>query len=479
MMFAIALVPLLLVTGMAIDGGRAYFARTMMNEAADAAVLAGGRAMMVDPSLTETEAEAIARRYFDAHLGDDYGVAVVSFDFQLDGGQSKFSVTAGADMPTMFLGVIGKKTLPINTYSEANAQPPRPLEVALVLDTTGSMEGAKLSALKDAARDMARDLMTGPNANAKVGVVPFAQYVNVGVSRRNEPWMNVPADYREPRNVCRTTYPNATRTNCRTVTDTCTETERTNCRNQTRTCSRTTDGVTSSYSCTTRVCDESTREYQCQREVCDENRGAPVEQCEIAYTDFKFHGCVGSRDHPLNVEDKDFDVTPAPGLMNVTCGPELTPLTANHGQVQSAISNLSADGSTYIPAGLAWGHRLVSMQAPFSEGEDFGTGLSARGVKAIVLMTDGENTRSPDYPEHRGSNASLSNDLVDEACDNIKKEGIMLFTIAFEVSDTATRDMLRRCAANADSYFDATDADRLADAFASITMYLQEISLTK
>ena len=67
-----------------------------------------------------------------------------------------------------------------------------PLEVILVLDKTGSMAGAKLEALKAAAAELVEQIMDGENV--RVGIVPFAQYVNIGLDLRNEPGFLVPAE---------------------------------------------------------------------------------------------------------------------------------------------------------------------------------------------------------------------------------------------------------------------------------------------
>lgn len=56
------------------------------------------------------------------------------------------------------------------------------------------MSGARLKTLKTAATNLVNTLTADPKADVKIAVVPFAQYVNTGVARRNEPWMNVPAD---------------------------------------------------------------------------------------------------------------------------------------------------------------------------------------------------------------------------------------------------------------------------------------------
>ena len=50
-------------------------------------------------------------------------------------------------------------------------------------------------------------------------LVPFAQYVNVGMANRNASWMAVPPDTTTTTIYqCWDTYPNAVKSNCRMVT---------------------------------------------------------------------------------------------------------------------------------------------------------------------------------------------------------------------------------------------------------------------
>jgi hypothetical protein len=67
-----------------------------------------------------------------------------------------------------------------------------PLEVALVLDNTGSMAGSKEAALRKAGRELVDTVMVD-QADVKVAVVPFSQYVNVGVGNGTAPWLAVTA----------------------------------------------------------------------------------------------------------------------------------------------------------------------------------------------------------------------------------------------------------------------------------------------
>ncbi len=208
----------------------------------------------------------------------------------------------------------------------------------------------------------------------KIGIVPFAQYVNVGVSRRSESWMSVPDDYQ-------------------TSVTTCTGKGR-------------------------------------------------KQKCTTTYTDHKFYGCVGSRDYPYNVRDEAFSTLPVPGIMDVTCSNEVTDLTTDETALTTAIDALSASGNTYIGAGLTWGWRMVSPDAPFTQGVAYGDMAKTSTSKYVILMTDGENTRAPSYPAHDSSSNSLANNLTTEICTNIKASNIKVFTVAFGVTDATTLNML-------------------------------------
>ena len=61
----------------------------------------------------------------------------------------------------------------------------------------------------------------------------------------------------------------------------------------------------------------------------------------------------------------------------------------------------------------------------------------------------------------------------------MKAKKFEIYTIAFEVTDQGTRDLLRSCATDTDKFFDATDADELRLAFDSIGSLLSELALVR
>ncbi|OFX02955.1 MAG: hypothetical protein A3E78_07855 [Alphaproteobacteria bacterium RIFCSPHIGHO2_12_FULL_63_12] len=446
MMFGLLVIPLLIGAGVGLDMARAAETRARLAEAADAGILAAARARLLDDTMTDTEAAALARRQFEAnaHLRPD--TVIDTFDFDYDEVAGKFTLAVTGTVQTTLLAVTGRKTMLLSINSEAKVAPPRVLEAVLVLDNTNSMSGAKIDALKDSATDLVDTIMADTDNTVKVGIVPFSTYVNVGMSRRNESWINVPADYSQTNYSCHNEYPDAVKSNCRTVSGTCNN-----------------DGVS----------------YSCSWEECDWDYGEPVQVCGNSTSNYVWHGCVGSRNYPLNVKDQDFGATRVPGLLNVWCAAEVLPMTDNKTAVKNKISSLYVQGDTYIPTGLSWGLRLISSDAPFTEGTTY-TDLEAdAGVKAIILMTDGANTRSPNYPDHWGSNVSLANNLTSELCDEIKSKKIFIHTIAFEVTDSTIQNLLRNCASDPSDFYDAGNAAELAEAFNSIGDDLKRLALTK
>src|SRR6185295_8363774 len=116
MMFALALLPLMIGAGAGLDFARAMLVRQQMGEALDAAALAVGSTT----GLTRDSAQALAQKYFDANYTVDkteYGTPTITIPSS--GYDSKGSVTISAtnSMPTVLVKMIGINTLPVSTSS--------------------------------------------------------------------------------------------------------------------------------------------------------------------------------------------------------------------------------------------------------------------------------------------------------------------------------------------------------------------------
>jgi Flp pilus assembly protein TadG len=101
-------------------------------------------------------------------------------------------LSARITVPTAFVRLIGVNSITAALVAEATRKRLN-IEVAMVLDNSGSMASySRISKLRTAANN-AVNILFGSNAtlpNVYVGVVPFTQFVNVGTTYANAAWMD-------------------------------------------------------------------------------------------------------------------------------------------------------------------------------------------------------------------------------------------------------------------------------------------------
>ncbi len=135
---------LLGAVGLAIDAGLAYLVKARLNAAVDSAALAGARAVTTGNNQAEQTASArtAAADFFLANIPTNYLLSaprILSTNVTFKGGQAIIDVVADAKMPVSIMQVMGFESLsPV-----AQAQTIRnDLDMALVIDTSGSLEGS-------------------------------------------------------------------------------------------------------------------------------------------------------------------------------------------------------------------------------------------------------------------------------------------------------------------------------------------------
>lgn len=436
MVFGLAVTAMFGMIGFAVDFSRAHAVKQSAQGAMDAAMMSAARKETLTDHLVEDTIETYMALTDSVKHG---AIAVSTVGRVLDSGATVEGEVV-LRMPTRILSVLGFGHIDVKIESRVMRALGN-VEIALVLDTTQSMAGSRLDSVKTAASQLVDTLFSLPDASnkVKVSVVPFAQYVNVGLENRNASWMDVPPDTSTTGMYCRDTYPNASKSNCRIEYYTAYS-----------------DGIP----------------YTAQNEVCDWDWGTAVNVCDPYTSTNTWNGCAGARSNPLNIRDEQYS-TRIPGIRNVSCPSKILPLSKSASDIKNNIDAMSPYGDTYIPAGLVWGWRSLSNRAPFTESADDQATAGGSVRKYLVLMTDGFNTRSPRYPEgdHEGSDPALANQLTRAACDNIKADSdskIEIYTIAFEVTDEGVKDILRYCATPGGAFFDAVDYGKLLTAFGEI-----------
>ncbi|MBM3520807.1 MAG: VWA domain-containing protein [Alphaproteobacteria bacterium] len=168
---------------------RANRARTVLQAAADAAVLAEGAS---DKNST-AELVDIADRYIEANGAESAVEGLQVVDAVADAASGTFQVRLTGKVRTSFMVLAGIDTLDVEAYFEAKRGSSGPLELVLALDTTYSMSANdKIGTLKTAAKALVDSVMVA--GKAKVGVVPFADYLNISKSYIGKPWLTIPAN---------------------------------------------------------------------------------------------------------------------------------------------------------------------------------------------------------------------------------------------------------------------------------------------
>ena len=442
MIFAISMVPVAMAVGAAMDYSRLSKQQNKVQVAIDAATLAGGKELN---RKSNAELKEYVREYIKANLSADDYEEIKRLKFKIDRKEGSLQVTAKAKMPTAVMAIGGIDKLKYEIVSAINSGNGG-IELAMVLDNTNSMNAnGKLTALKGAAEDFVTTMMQSNSVDdkAKIAIVPFAQYVNVGLANRNAPWLDVPDDS-SGEEICSERRDVISKSGCSTKTGY-------------------NDRVPYQY--------ESCTSY---------TYGDPYESCYTPTSQWK--GCVGSRKEPLNLQDNGYGVK-VPGVMNVSCPSALATLSTDESALIGQIKAMIGTGETYIPTGLVWGWRVLSKKAPFNQGVSQSKAKSDKITKAILLMTDGENSKSarlPSSPMHNGSNVNQANSWTTTVCNNIKNEGIVIYTITFGAGISAdTKSLIDNCSSGPGFAFDADNAGELNTAFTDIAEKLNALYLTK
>jgi Flp pilus assembly protein TadG len=437
-MMAVAAVPLLAAAGAAIDMVHANNAQTALQSAVDAAALAGGTSGLT----SHADLSALVNKFLAENNANLSIGTADTIDFGTTPVTNNFYIRVNGKIKTDFMSLVGIPTMSLGAYTEVE-KGGRALELALVLDNTGSMNSeGRLAALKVSSKKLVDTIMTTKPAGAyvKIGIVPFSNYVNVGLGNRNKSWIDVPADYTDTTAVTYNTYPNAT--NCHIVNHPYMN-----------------DGVPAVW----------------QENVCA-NLGAPV--LASYYPTHTWNGCVGSRNDPLDVTIGTPNAK-YPGIMDVGCPQPLTELTDIQSTLDSQIDGMVATGETYIPAGVLWGWNMLDSQQPLAGAKTAAEMANLKGVKSMVLMTDGDNTLSATYPTHNGSDSVTADSKTAQLCANMKAEGISIYTVGFKVHKPSSLAMLADCASNPNQALTADDDAALLAAFEQIGASLAQIRVAK
>ena len=529
--FALLLLPIAILTFGLIDLSRVSVQKRQLQDALDAATLMAARSTAVD----KTQLEAIAKPALAAEMAG-MGVVLLPANSSFVLGENN---TVKGEVHATIQPIISHLWSNSDSVVSATSSVMRSidkLEVALVLDNTGSMDSylggvKKITALKTAAQSLV-DVLAGAAARAtetdavKLAVVPFSMTVNIGPSFQGQDWLKgvMPAEaeygadlFNNKAHLDR--FALLTAMNLKW------------------------SGCVESRPDPYDINDEAP--YQAKPASYFVPFFAPDEP-DKSYTVKKSSGAgTDSRSNPYSVNDYAMDYGGSPNAKNTPIDwftrqgnsgkyiPANLRSTANPGAVDGGpnagcglasvlrltnlreatgvkivkdkLDKMVATGNTNVAMGAVWGWHAVSPNPPFADGTPYGT----RNVnKVIILLTDGDNVMSESNnandstysgygyvwqkrlkDEHGvaldvGSTADARmlamNSRQKKVCANARKAGVVIYAIGVGVS-TTSKAVLQDCATlpTDGHYFDVTDASQLNSVFNTIAGSIQNLRITK
>lgn len=496
---AFSILPMTLASMGAVDIFRASGTKVQLQDALDAAALGAARINTTDDAVIQAAGERFLNGNLPVHR--DFTLTASTFDLMDDG---RVVARADAKVQPLVAGFTNGGDVDIVATTEVRRANSK-LEIALVLDVTGSMEGTKLSNLKTAAKNFVTTMEQAQarsiQADAiKIALVPFAATVNVGPANRTAAWMD--RDAISPINNEIFTY-------------------------------NTTGGT-----------------YAANRFAlfdtlgtawggCVEDRKAPYDiqnDAPTAATPATLHTPFFAPDEPdnfgtgknsyvtdtvtsgdwrirqgsVNKYKKVSGLTTAWGPNRYCSMKPLRPLTQSYQTLRDDIDGFTADGDTNITLGLAWGWNTLSPTGPFASASLPPAAYKTEKLKkVVVLMTDGQNkmtasgNANKSYYSGAGyiwqgrvlqaNNTPLTSLTSSDAtrtaamdsrlsklCQNMKAANvdIEIYTIRVEVT-TGTSAVLSGCATDANHFYDVQSASQLNSVFQNIAGQIANLHLAR
>ena len=527
-LFAAAAVPLVLTIGAGVDISRTYMVQTRLQQACDAGVLAGRKAVGQLGTYTDS-AKARATELFDANISSDYQQSY-DVDFQTTSGNLGSTVdgVATARMPMSIMRLVGKQYSDIHVECTASMEVSN-ADITMVLDTTGSMacpenynttqcttynaangtvEGvggttSRLSALRTAMGnfyDTLEDAVDGSTARVRYSFVPYSMTVNVGslLRAKSVKFIDTKHTYQSREWVVKGCNANGTiktnngpgGVNCYIY----------------RPVDYNLGGYIQGNSPYNMGANGTAENYQwrgCVEEVATVTAAWPTFSAGTGWT-------------PAGMKDMDIDYVPAssdegwrPYFPEISWGRKTLAATANpidtwkpqtacpaesmflaeitKQQITDYAASLIPTGGTYHNVGMAWGGRLSSPDGVIADIVNDPAPNGGAVSRHLIFMTDGQmdvgnsvyDSWGIEWLDRRVSGGPLynwqHNRRFAELCKAVKAKGIRIWVIAFGTSMNGT---LLACASEG-SAFTSANANQLNSAFQQIADEVGALRITR
>ena len=449
---AAILAVIVLSAGYAVNIAQLYNVKSNLRQALDAAVTSTARDITtgrIKPEDARGTVELFLKVNGDPTQMD--GDRLVLDGLVVDKVKNTIDATAYVDVDLYFplFGLSDQRrvrNLSAAVYSD------KKVEVAMMLDVTGSMDGQKIEDLKDAAANAVEQLLASQdetNPRVRVAIVPYAEAVNTGdlhdaVFIEKKGGSNLPPAIDE--------------------------------------------AVSASA---------SGRIDNCATERKTEDGSADFSD-DGPYTERTYFDSKKKKDRTylarVNRDDR-LDVCPAA---------ELIALTANKKKLLDTIDEFEADGVTAGGIAAQWGYYMLSPNwREAIKAAGMGAGPADHNQKKVtkvaILMTDGQfNTAfagvkdsSDRDNQPQMDQGTKARSYAEEICANMKTDGIEVFTIGFALDERGmsrdareqAKSVLKNCSSPDTSsikhFFEASTGEELDAAFRAIIANTERLAITR
>ena len=400
------------------------------------------------PAKARTSATTRPTRSRNTFLTGNFDPAFTKLKVVKNG--TEFNVSAATNAGLAFGSLFGYQSWPIQAAASADIAYAS-YEIALVLDTTGSMKGGKLASMKDAVLGLIGTMSVQVNDTDKLkfAVVPFSAFVNVGpgygptfdkkgkqVARLGRHLARSLGQLRPCRSPSSAPAPAASRSTAMSG-------------RAGRAASKRAMRASKDYDVDDTPADPGKAETLFVPAFGIDEPDTPQFVNSYIKSDAKPHdksvaekkkrwnkygvktdgsGCRCSADcsiatvvpvaRPARLDfwarrtvkiDTSLASDGKPKGPGHGCDVQpITPLTNDYASLKAKVNALQANGNTNIMEGVAWGNRVLSPGQPFAEGSAPKTGLE----KIMVVLTDGSNVFG-NATNELGSSYSSNGYLVD------------------------------------------------------------------
>ena len=403
--------------GFAVDLGQLYSVKSGLRAALDAAITSTARNLTTG-KIEPKDAKANFENFLYANTSAGFALDKLVLD-ALVVDQTAKTVRANAHVDAdLFFPVFGGSSIRRVAEESAALYSDKTIEVAMMLDITGSMRGQKIVDLQSAAYGALDAFLKDQDPKkprVRVAIVPYADSANTGALASN---------------------------------------------------------------------------VYVESKFTDSEPPAVADPLAASSASSGFDGCATER----KGSQQFTDASPTKAMVNrdyrlgFCPGAALKPLTADKTVLEKTIKNFNAGGSTAGHIGIQWSWYMLSPKwanvlptasAPLAYNPK-------KVAKYAILMTDGEfNTAFAGVPKSgkTGDQAGLSSAYAEHLCDEMKKDGIEIFTVGFMLKEAGAKAVLSDCASpNAKSvnhYYETTNGAELNAAFLDIARKIESLSITQ